>query len=101
MVLEVGPDTRQVGYYGDISLLQKAGRPDTAQLEDLRRVNGACSENDFFVSRHCAPLPAAVGWHILHPGSRSAVEQNLVDFGGRDEVVVWTIDTVPMAGTRI
>lgn len=51
VIVEVGAYSGQFFYDGDVEALEKTRWSYAAQLEDLRRVDGACSEDDFLVRR--------------------------------------------------
>ena len=46
MVLQVAADARRVADHGDAVLGQPVARPDAGELQDLRRADGACRQDD-------------------------------------------------------
>ena len=49
VILQVGPDPRHIRHHGDPERAQQRRRPQSGQLEELRRVECAARHDDFHV----------------------------------------------------
>ncbi len=68
---------RQVSDHVDAELLEVVGRPQPGQLQDLRRTEDTCRNDDFLASADHLGVTALVG--DLHAGGAAIVDDHLVD----------------------
>lgn len=74
MILEVCADSREVDDHVDAERLEEAGRTDAAELQDARRVDGPCGQDD--LSRVDNPRTKAVSTLNLDASRLLAVKHD-------------------------
>lgn len=103
VVLEIGASPGEVDSDGDLGFFQQRGWTNAAQLQNLGSVDGTGRENDLFACLDRGKDPAlALRWDKLNPrGLIFSIKQDLIHSGPGDDVVVLSLQVVPVPSSRV